>query len=275
MQTQSPDSSVGITLVLGTGFLKCAAALGLVQVLQQEDIPIKSIVGSSTGALIGAGIAMGHSPEQTLNFLKKLGPLQSFATPRRFNFNERSGRLAAKSYQELIAETFGSSSFADSKIPLQITAANFTNGNRVLLNNGPLAPALLASAGLPGLMAPVSHQGQTLVDGAFVDPLPISAAIEAGAEIIVAMGFELPYLSEIHSTAQSVYQQSSIAINHLLVSEIAFGSLAHHNEIILINPRFGLSIQFTDIHHLPFIVEQGAEATKAMIPYLKNLLAQS
>jgi NTE family protein len=273
MQNQSLDRpTAGITLVVGTGFLKCAAAIGMVQVLQQEGILINSIIGSSTGALLAAGITVGHTPKQLLNFLEQIGPLQVFPTHNLFI--QRFGPLTNNPFKQLLEATFGSLTFANTQLPLQIIVANFTNGNRLVLTDGALVPALLASSGFPGLMPPVSYQGHNLVDGAFVDPLPITAAIEAGAEVIVAMGFELPYLTTIQSIAHSIYQRTSIAINQLLVSQIGLSNLAHHNEIILINPRFGLSIEFTDIHHLPFVIEQGAEATRAVIPYLKTLLAQ-
>jgi NTE family protein len=279
----SDKQQSGVTLVLGTGFIKCAAAIGLYTVLQREQIPIRRLIGSSIGAVIAAAIGLGYTPEKIQDFVTRLSAFHKISgmsrqrwlqatLPGVFGFNEGFGLLNDTAYTALFREEFGEKTFGDSRVSLYITATNFVNGERVVLNDGLLWSALRASCTLLGLIPPIRRDSQLLTDGAASDPLPLSVAMERNASIIVTLGFENPPVQHIQSLPAFTYQLAGIISNQLLNSQIAFSSFTHHGEVIPILPKFGVAIDLGDVDRIPLAVEKGAEAAEGVIPYIKTLL---
>jgi NTE family protein len=281
--TASDKQQSGVTLVLGTGFIKCAAAVGLYGVLQREQIPIRRLIGSSIGAVIAAAIGLGYTPEQTQDLVTRLSAFHKIngmsgqrwlqaTLPGVLGFNEAFGLLNDSAYNTLFREEFGEKAFGDSRVTLYITATNFVNGERVVLTDGLLWSALRASCTLLGLFPPILRDSQLLTDGAASDPMPLSVAIERSAPVIVTLGFENPPVKHIRSLTAFTYQLAGNISNQLLNSQIAFSSFTHHGEVIPVLPKFGVPIDLGDVDRIPLAVEKGAEAAEGIIPYLKSLL---
>lgn len=273
----------GITLVLGTGFLKCAAAIGAVEVLRRENIPIRAVVGSSTGSVFAAAVALGYSAEQMRTLFTGLIEAQKpqqmrprrflkMALPRLFGFDHRFGLLRDERYMSILKEHFGMKAFDNVQIPLTLVATNLVNGEKVILNRGAIWQAVRASSGMAGLFPAFSLNGQYLVDGAVCDPLPTSQAIQEGAEVIITVGFENPYVEQFQSATDLIYQINSIYLKHLMNTQSTLSTLTHHNEIIPIHPQFGVFIGMDDAHQIPYIIEKGMESAQSVVPYLKSLL---
>lgn len=275
-----------VTLVIGSGSVKCAAAIGVVKVLAEAGIRIERVVGCSGGALFAASIAMGHdadaSRELTLRLWTKelaakrnLRALFSAIAPKLLGFSvQRFGLRDDRLINRRLKDAFGDLRIEDLPIPLHITATNFMDGELVELSSGPVVPALRASLAIPFAFAPVEIDGQLLVDGYVSDPLPISVAMKHGARVIVAVGFESPMMEHIGSAGRFAMQFSSIMSNNLLRARYAFHSVAHHAEVITIIPEFQQRIRLFDTEKVPYIIEAGAEAAREQIAYLRRLLAQ-
>jgi NTE family protein len=272
----------GITLVLGTGFLKCAASLGLMHVLEREKIPLREIVASSTGAIFGAGIGLGYSEEQIRAIITELAEIYRNARlsgrrrlqiifPRLFGFSEQFGLVDNDAYLALFRKHFGEKGFQDSRLRLHVSATNFANGERVVISQGPLWAALAATSSALGLFPPVNVNGQMLIDGAATEPLPTAVAIARQASVIITLGFENPTIDIIRSLPNYTHQFRNIFVNQLLNAQVALSSLAHHGEIIAISPKFGALIGQTDAKLFSFVIQKGVEAAEAIMPYLKTL----
>lgn len=274
-----------VTLVIGSGSVKCAAAIGVASVLAEAGVRIERVVGCSGGAIFAALIALGYSAdaarEKTIrlwtaeiaakrNFRAMLGIL----APRLTGFSARRfGLRDDRSITTRLAEAFGNARIEDTLIPLHITATDFANGDLVELSDGPLAAAIRASLAIPFAFAPVEIDGRLLVDGYVSDPLPISVAMKHGARVIVAVGFESPMMEHVGSAGRFAMQLSSILSNNLLRARFAFNSVAHHAEVLSIIPEFEQRIRLFDTGKVPYIIEAGAEAARAQIDYLRRLLA--
>jgi len=179
-------------LVIGSGGLKCAAALGVLQVLEEQNIPLDMVVGCSGGAVFGGLMALGYSAgeiaevndrmwasgtAQKLNFRS----LVKIAFPRLAGFDDEVGILDDRALTEGLVDVYGSEiTFADTKIPFHCVATDFHTGEPVVMSDGNISRALRASAGIPVLFKPVERRGRWLIDGGLSNPLPIDVAIQEG-----------------------------------------------------------------------------------------------
>lgn len=270
-----------IALVVGSGAVKCVAAIGLLQVLQSEGIDVDLLVGCSGGSIYTSLIALGvdleeqkeasvvlWTPDLMKGYTSNLAAIRSGEK----RFTERSGLVDDEPLMRSLRSAFGDKSFDDVQIPLHIVAADFTNGEQVILTEGSILDAIRASIAIPTIFPPWEIDGRLLVDGAVVNPLPVDIAIQQGADIIIAMGFELDYRTRMRSLTAVNSHLNSIYINNLLRASFAFHSIAHHHEIILMIPQFDRSISAFDIQHIPYIIQEGVQTAEREVAYLKTLL---
>jgi NTE family protein len=273
-----------VSLVIGSGSVKCAAAIGVVKALSEAGIGIDRVVGCSGGALFAAGIALGFdarrmtditlrtwtrkltSKRNHMGFLRMLAPKLFGFKPDSFGLRDDGPMLAA------FRDVFGQQRIEDTPIPLHITATDFMNGELVDITRGDLVQAIRASVSLPLAFRPVKLDGRLLVDGYMADPLPISVAMKSGSRVIVAVGFDTPYQENIRSAGRFAAQLSAILANNLQKSRLAFQSAAHHSEMILIMPQFKQRVRLFDTDKVPYIIEEGEQATLQQLPYLRALL---
>lgn len=275
-----------VSLVIGSGSVKCAAAIGVARVLREAGIRIDRVVGCSGGALFATAIAMGHDDATARDMTLRLWTkhitakrnnwaLLSALAPKLMGFKaSRFGLRDDQLINRRLQDAFGEARIEDLKVPLHITATNFMNGELVDISRGPVTSAIRASLAIPFAFSPVELDGQLLVDGYVSDPLPISVAIKHGARVIVAVGFESPVMEEISSAGRFAMQLSSIMSNNLLRARYAFNSVAHHAEVITIIPEFKQRIRLFDTDKVPYIIEAGAHAAREQIAYLRRLLDQ-
>ena len=272
-------------LVVGSGGLKCAAAIGVLQVLEAEGINLDMVVGCSGGAIFGAAVASGLPANQMTELLARtwtreatqkldFASLFKIALPKLLGFNDRMGILQDQGLMAGLRLTYGAdATFKDTNIPFYCVATDFHTGEQVVLSEGNLVQAIRASAGIPVLFKPVEWNGRLLIDGGLSDPLPVDVAIQEGADIIIAVGFETALSESISSPINYASQMFSILVNQLLYRKFAFYNLAYHSEIITIVPDFGREIQLSDVESIPYVIERGRQETLKHIAHLKQALA--
>jgi len=272
-----------IALVIGSGSVKCAAALGLMKVLAREHIDVDMVVGCSGGSIYASLIALGWSVERATEATLRMWTREVTAKrsrrailqlvlPSIFKFDESFGLIDDSLINRRLADGFEDATFAQARVPLFVTATDFYNGEQVVMSAGSVADAVRASISIPFIFPPHKVNGRYLVDGFQSDPLPIGVAIKEGADIIIAMGFESPYQDRVTSLMRYNFQMSSITSNNLLKTNYAFHNLAHHSEIIPILPEFKEKIKLFDTDKLPYVIEEGERAAEAQLPFIKSLL---
>lgn len=288
----TPVRSVGrphrrprVGLVIGSGGIKCAAALGLWKVLEREGIEVDVVVGCSGGSIFAAAYAFGmraaDAETMTLRLWGRLfrrvhlRSLLRIGLPRLFRFSERVGLLDDRRFWAALRETYGEATFADCRTPLFIAASDLRTTDKVTIAEGRLSDAVRASSALPLLLRPWPVGDRLLIDGGTSNPLPIDVAIREGCDVILAMGFESVPHDTFPSFRNVVEQTMSLTMNHLIRSTFAFYSAAHHAEILPIMPDFGGRIGLRDVHRLPDIIAAGERAAESTLPYLQRLLATS
>jgi NTE family protein len=274
-----------VALVIGSGGLKCAAAIGIIQVLEENGIGIDLVVGCSGGAVFGAAIALGFSAEQmdetrtqtwTPEVTGQLDyrSLSRMLLPGLFGFNDEIGIFKDDSLRRSLETGFGATTqFSDTQIPFFCMATDLDTGEPVLISDGNLAEGIRISSSIPIIFKPVNRDGRLLIDGGISNPLPIDVAIQQGASLILAVGFETPLLPDVSSPGRFALQMFNILVNQLLYKKFAFYNLVHHSEIIGLMPEFTEEVKISDVDKVPMIVEQGRLEAQKHIDYLKQVLS--
>ena len=272
-----------VALVIGSGSIKCTAALGLLKVLEREGIGIDLVVGTSAGSIYATVIALGYDAaagEQMTNDLwtrelttkRNRKAILELLLPNAFGFDGRFGLIDDTLIMERLNRAFGNRTFADTKIPLYISATDFMSGEQVVLHEGRLVDSIRGSIAIPFVFKPWPVNGRLLVDGLLADPLPVDVAIRENADVIIALGFESPLQTRVDSVIRFAFQVTTIMSNNLLRSNFAFHNIAHHTEIISILPEFEERIGPFDTTRIPYLIEKGAQAMEEQLPYLNQLL---
>lgn len=272
-----------VALVIGSGSVKCAAALGVKQVLDREGIEVNLLVGCSAGSLFAALLAMGHDTRTCVEMTQRLWTrdltsqtdrmaMLSVIMPRLFGFDRAFGMRKDGLIRERLQEIFGDARVENAKLPLYVTATDFANGEQVVISSGRVTDALRASIAIPFVFKPWPIGDRLCIDGFMSDPLPVGVAVKEGAGVVIAVGFDSPYQERVNGPGRFAFQLSSIMTNNLLRSAFAFHQLAHHDEIIPIVPRFRERVRLFDTAKIGMIVEDGAAAAEEQVPYLRRLL---
>ncbi|HNR24023.1 MAG TPA: patatin-like phospholipase family protein [Candidatus Bipolaricaulis anaerobius] len=174
-----------IGLALASGGARGAAHAGVLKVLAQEGIPISAVSGSSIGAVVGGSYAAGLSPERIkeewLNTdLPKV--VRSFLPTF-----PRAGLSSGSGLRSYLRSALGDIRIEDLPVPFAAVACDIDTGEAVVLREGPLVDALRASSAIPGIFPPLRWGDRFLVDGGLVEPLPVRACRDLGAEIVIGV----------------------------------------------------------------------------------------
>lgn len=167
-------------IVLGGGSGKAFAHLGVLQALEEAGIVPDVLSGSSSGAIIGAFIASGMRPYETLELMKEYG----FMDYASLNFPV-TGLFTLDSLEENLEKQLPARTFADLELPLYISVSNLFTGKVEYLHSGPLAAAIKAACSLPFVFSPVKLNGQLYLDGGLLDNLPYAPLAGLCDRIIV------------------------------------------------------------------------------------------
>lgn len=276
------ENSKKIALVIGSGSVKCAAALGIWKVLLGENIGVDMYVGCSGGSLFATSMAMGLEVEECIEITqslwnRKITETRDFKSLFRaiipfLKFDERFGMVDDSSMMESLQQVFGEKTFEEVVRPLYIVATEFHDGEQVVFNMGRLVDAVRASITIPYIWKPWKIGDHLYVDGSLSNPMPVDVAIKEGADIIIAVGFEAPFPHQIKSLTRFALHVNTIMTNNLLRANFAFHNLAHHAEIITVFPEFDRPITLFDTDQIPYVIDQGEKAMEDLFPYLIQIL---
>ena len=177
-----PRPSIG--LALGGGIARGFVHIGVLQVLAKHGIEPDVVVGTSIGAVVGACHAAGKLDvfDQWARGLTTRGVLGYLDVSL-----GGSGLIAGNRLAERLEETFGDTLIEDLPKRCACIATELGTGHEIWLTRGRVVDAARASYALPGLFTPVRLGGRWLVDGALVNPVPVSAARALGARLVIAV----------------------------------------------------------------------------------------
>ncbi len=239
-----------VALVLSGGGAKGFAHVGVIRVLEEAGIPVDLVVGASMGGLVAALYASGYSPGDMEQMSELTDWRALFSSPAsispymtapvlqthynilsisfdRHGIGRSLGLLPDhRVVSQMSRLTYKNSHIRDydqMHIPLRIVATDILSGELVVLNHVPLHAAMRATMAIPGIFSPHYVDGRYLVDGGVVNNLPVSAARDLGADIVISvnvMGNIRSEMDELTSPLSVVTQAGQLMILSPMQSEI-------------------------------------------------------
>ena len=286
-----------IALVLGGGGARGGAHLGVIRQLEELNIPVDMIIGTSIGAFIGGLYASGKTPEQITDILTELDwgagfhdrvyrdemPIrrkqQYDEFPIRTNLGISidgvklpSGLFLGQAMAELVADAYGVQPdfghFDQMNIPFRAIATDLSNRDVVVLEHGSLVAAVQASMSIPSVVRPVKLNGKLLVDGGVANNLPIDVAKALGADHVIAVDIDLPAKSidELNSAFAITEQLTSFLVRQGVEQQL---QLLEPGDVLLkpLAKDIG-TLDFERILEAVTIGEQTAIASRAQLQQL-------
>jgi NTE family protein len=260
----SPFPRTGIGLALGGGFARGFAHLGILQVLEENQIPISHIAGTSVGSILGAAYASGAPLARIMETCRTL----RFRDIARWRVS-RLGLASNQRLGDLIGRVFESRQFEDLKIPLAVVATDLTSGEPVVFTQGNLVDAIRASCAFPGLFEPVQIGTRCLADGGLVAPVPTHAARSLGATSVVGISVGM---QDGHRGAPSnIFQVVSRAVSAAQKHQLEIWE--RHADLVL-RPDVQ-SIAWDEFDRADEAIQAGVVTARRALPRIEKLLGKN
>jgi len=278
-----------IGLALGGGGARGFAHLGVLIALEENNIPVDVIAGTSMGAAMGAAKALGADLGKLAQLLSHLD-LNELLQVSENTMREVQRAIArgmveyvrgtswrkettpenlARMY-ELFSLLTAKKSFSDVQIPFAVVAADVESGERVVLREGKLYQAVTASAAVPGIFAPVAHSGRYLIDGGVIDKVPAQVAIDMGAQIVIAVDTGAQLTRRVDSSFDVLFQSQRITSQKLTALQLERARKRLNGRLILLQPDVAWITLFA-FEHLPDAVRAGKDEALARMSEIRNL----
>ena len=272
-----------VAFVLGGGGHLGANEVGMLHALLERGISPDLIVGTSVGALNGVAVAADPSLESVGKLREAwlaLGKDRVFASPfgGAANLARKGTHLHSnRNLRGLIERLLPVERFEELKVPFQCVAASVERAAEHWFAEGPIVPAILASAAVPGLLPPVEIDGEHYLDGGLVNSIPIERAIQLGANelYILQVGRIEQPLSPPRNLIQVATVAFEIARRHRFARDMASlpeGAVGHVLPTGEEGPPTGLNqLKYRDFTHVAQRIESAHRASSLYL----DALAQS
>ncbi len=278
-----------VGLALGGGAAFGLAHLGVIKVLEDNDIPIDILAGCSMGSIVACGYSAGVTTENLLAFAHDLG-----VTSKMIGILDptltRPGFLGGDRIKNLMVPYLGArQTFKDLIIPCRVIATDIVTGERVEIGTGRLEDAFRASSGVPVVLAPVKQGDHVLVDGGVCDPVPAETVRHMGADINIAINVVPPPKRGVEMVLSKVYRQFNpltylgmnedlpnmfdITMAAMQILQYELGNFKAISADVRINPDVS-DFTWVDFHRAEEIIARGVEATERVLPTIKRVLAE-
>jgi NTE family protein len=254
-----------VGIALGGGGARGFAEIGVLRVLEQERIPVAAVAGTSVGALVGALYA------DTGRVLDAEFHAVALHEAEVFDYALSSvlsgGLIKGDALEEFLRTRLRNQTIEGMALPFAAVAVDLRTGQPMIFTQGPVAPAVHASAAIPGVFVPVTIDGKAYVDGGVVDPVPADAARKLGAEVVIAVAIP-PDIPQETPTNPLVIAYRAVTIMASLI-----GELRAREADVVIRPEVG-DVAFDDFSQKKRLIEAGEAAGRAALPEIRRLILQ-
>ena len=251
-----------IGLALGGGAARGFAHIGVIKMLEAQGIVADYVAGTSAGAVVGSLYAGGYDAFAMQKIAVQLDE-KIFAD---WTLGGR-GLLKGEALQDFINQHLNKRPLEKLNKPFATVATDLNSGERVVFRTGDTGMAVRASAAVPGVFQPTQFRGRSFVDGGLTSPVPVRAACEMGADIVIAVDIsDRPEGQPVDSLAAILWQTTTI-----------MGGIIGANELkgadIVIRPklRYVKSWDFTARHDAML---EGEKAALAALPDIRQKLGR-
>ena len=277
-----------ITLALGGGGAKGNSHIGVLRRLEKEGFKIHAVAGTSFGGIVAVMYAAGYTPNEIEDIFAEVDQTHLYGRLP----EERASLLGLAGVRKWLDEVLPGRTFADLKIPCAVTAVDLNCGCEVILDNGSVKEALLATIAVPGIFPSYSWHERELVDGGVLNPVPVSLARSLAPSLpVVAValhapmgepdrflvmpvpsGLPRPILDRLthirYAQAFDVFMRSVDVGNRA----VAAYRLAVDKPDVIIRPEVA-DIELLKPVDVREVARRGDEAVEAVLPELKQMVS--
>ncbi|HHC6534637.1 TPA: patatin-like phospholipase family protein [Vibrio parahaemolyticus] len=286
-----------VAVVLAGGGAKGAAHIGVLKALEEMHIPVDIITGTSMGAYVGGLYATGMSADEIESFIysvdwnsgyrdrvdrsqrrvrdKEYEDRYQITTDLGLRFGEvraPTGVVQGQNMLRVLRETTGNlgrfDSFDELAIPYRSVATDILELDEVVIGNGYLVDAMMASMSVPGALPPYKLNGHMLVDGGVVNNMPVDVARAMGADVVIAVDISTDYKTEDDFTGLFTVadQLSNYLVRRSTQQQVE--TLQEHD--VHIRPNVG-QMETVEFDKMPWAFQSGYDITKEMESKLAGL----
>jgi NTE family protein len=277
-----------ILLALGGGGSKGNAHIGVLRVLERQGFRIRAVAGTSAGGMAASAYAAGHSPDVLEDYMSQVDQRSFFG----FHLGDEPAIMGTKGIVSAMKELLGDRTFNDLKIPCALTAVNLDTHQEMVLREGRVLDAVMATIAIPGIFPPKKWGEYLLIDGGVLDPVPVSVVRELSPVKnlpVVAVTLTSYPTKRGHLPAMGPKAVEAVftRIARLKVAQ-AFEIFVHSIEIgmsaitemrfqldrpdVIIYPDVG-QIGYLDQVNVSEVVRLGEIATEAALPELRKAIS--
>jgi NTE family protein len=283
------EAKMDICIALGGGGSRGYAHIGVLRKLEHEGFRVRAIAGTSAGGIIAAAYAAGHTPDEMEEIFSKLDQSKLFTR----TVNDGPGLLGLSGATKELEIVFGERKFSDLKMPCAVVAVDIETGDEIDICEGRIVDALLATVAVPGIFPPKSSGEMQLVDGAVLNPVPVSVARMLNPKLpVIAVilegrenksekgltGIPIPMPVPVQLVQRLTRTRIARAFNIFLQSvdvgsrKLAELRLIVDNPDVVIRPNVG-NVGLLDPVDVHKVVRAGEVATEDVLPKLKRAVS--
>ena len=257
-EIQPPQKPAKIAVVLGAGAARGFAHIGVLKVLEANQIPVHMIVGTSAGSFVGSLYSYGFNAFQLqkLSFDLREDDIIDLTVPD-------NGFIKGEKLGKYINHMTGNTPLEKLRIPFYAVATNIQTGEEVVFGSGDTGTAVRASCAIPGIFRPVEISKKFYVDGGVSSPVAVDAARRLGADVVIAVDISGEVDSTIpKGTIETIIQSVSIIYAKLAAIQVTKAD-------VVIRPKVG-SLGGTDFTKRHEAVLEGEKAALAVLPKIQD-----
>ena len=250
-------------LALGGGFARGLAHIGVLKVLEEENIKVDLVAGTSVGSVIGAAYCSGISAKE----LGEIASLVRFKDFARWTLS-RYGFCSNDRMERFLGRIVRCKTFAELKIPLAVAATDFENGDPVVFREGCILDPVRASCAYPGMFLPVQVNGRLLVDGMLGYAVPTTPLRQMGATRVLGV-----YLSAHWVNLRGPRHLFDVIGQCFSIAQAKMSESWKRDADLVIEPDVD-GFRYDDFARAKDLIASGELAMRAVLPQVKAWLAE-
>ena len=257
-----------IGLALGAGAAQGLAHIGVLKVIERHNIPIDILSGTSMGALIGALWASGKNADEiekvVSRFKTKMSVLRlvDLTLPRK-------GLIKGREIRRFLVSQFGDKTFRDLRLPFKVITCDIKTREEIVLEEGSLVDAVMASVAIPGVFEPVKVGERFLVDGGIINPLPTNVLMKMSVAKIIAVN-TLPSPEDIQRSKRKFSNIFDVIVNSVQAGEYLLAEISCQDADIALRPIVP-TVDWYEFYESEKIVKKGEEESLKCLSQFREL----
>ena len=282
-----------IGLALGGGGARGLAHIGVLKVIEKEQIPIHLVVGTSIGALVGGAYVSGMNPDELKKKVEEYlnsaefrssaikafeavhakgegGLTQRIQTYLRNHFYLiqamfKPGILSNEDFRATIDYFIPDIQIEETRIPFRAVATDLVSGQEIVFSKGSLRQAVMASCAVPGAIAPLKEGEKLLSDGGTICRVPSPVVRKEGADIVIAVVVDRGIGTEELRSVVDVY----LRVSEIMGERLKQYELAEAD--VVIRPEVG-DLHWSSFSQAMVLVDEGEKATRERLDDIRRLV---